>query len=156
MNFQFFSTKIGDIGIVEDADAVVRIVFGKVTLIGNKCDSLLLSEAHRQIVAYLERKLTVFSLPLDPRGTPFMKSVWAALLQIPYGTTTSYSAIAQAIGNSKASRAVGLANNRNPIPIIIPCHRVIGKNGMLIGYAGGLDVKRTLLEIEAGAAVTAP
>lgn len=89
-----------------------------------------------------------FDLPLDARGTEFQKKVWNELLRIPYGETKSYKDIAVAIGNEKACRAIGMANNKNPIPIIIPCHRVIGSNGKLVGYAGGLNVKEKLLNIE--------
>jgi len=91
---------------------------------------------------------TDFDLPLAPRGTPFQLKVWQALTTIPYGETRSYKQIAEQIGNSKACRAVGLANNRNPISIVVPCHRVIGANGKLVGYGGGLDVKKYLLELE--------
>ena len=89
-----------------------------------------------------------FQLPLAPKGTEFQQKVWKALLDIPYGETRSYGEIARAIGNPKASRAVGMANNRNPIAIIIPCHRVIGSTGKLVGYGGGLDKKEFLLNLE--------
>ena len=87
-------------------------------------------------------------MPLAPKGTPFQQKVWAALQEIPYGETRSYKEIAAMVGNEKACRAVGMANNRNPLPIFIPCHRVVGTNGKLVGYAGGLDVKTFLLELE--------
>ena len=87
-------------------------------------------------------------MPLEPNGTEFMKQVWTALCGIPYGKTATYGEIAERVGRPKAARAVGLANNRNPIPIIIPCHRVIGANGSLTGYAGGLDMKKRLLDLE--------
>ena len=90
----------------------------------------------------------MFDLPLDPIGTEFQKKVWQALKEIPFGETRSYGEIAKLIGNEKASRAVGMANNKNPIAIIIPCHRVIGANGKLVGYAGGLDLKEKLLKLE--------
>ncbi len=108
----------------------------------------LLKEASVQLYDYLQGKSQVFSLPLAPKGTPFMKSIWKCLCEIPYGETKSYRQIAMAIGNDKACRAVGQANNKNPIPIFIPCHRVIGTNGSLTGYSGGLQIKRLLLEIE--------
>ncbi len=150
MNYFFYKTVIGEIGIVEDGSAIVRIVFGSASIAGEPSESPLLAEAAGQISLYLEGRLKSFSLPLDPRGTPFMRVVWKALLAIPYGGTASYSDIAAAVGNPKACRAVGMANNRNPIPLIIPCHRVIGKNGSLTGYAGGLEIKKRLLSIEAG------
>jgi methylated-DNA-[protein]-cysteine S-methyltransferase len=108
----------------------------------------ILKEAYSQLYEYLQGKRQVFSVPLAPYGTEFMKSVWKCLCDIPYGETKSYKDIAKAIGNEKACRAVGQANNRNRIPIFIPCHRVIGTNGSLIGYNSGLQVKKLLLEIE--------
>ncbi len=114
----------------------------------NYFESGLLKEAAEQLYQYLDGKLKSFILPLAPEGTGFMKSVWDELLKIPYSRTASYKEIAQAVGNPKASRAVGLANNRNPIPIIVPCHRVVGISGKLVGYRGGLETKRKLLELE--------
>ncbi len=105
-------------------------------------------EAARQLEAYFSGKLQSFNLKLAPEGTDFQKSVWKALCEIPYGETRTYKEIAVSIGKPKAYRAVGLANNRNPIAIIIPCHRVIGSNGKLTGYASGLDVKEFLLRLE--------
>ena len=96
----------------------------------------------------MEGKRKEFTLPLAPVGTEFMIRVWKSLCAIPYGETRSYKEIAESIGNKKASRAVGLANNRNPIPIFIPCHRVIGANGKLVGYGGGLHIKSFLLKLE--------
>ena len=111
-------------------------------------DAAPFAEALRQLRAYFAGDLHTFSLALAPAGTPFQRRVWDALLEIPYGATASYRDIAIAIGKPSAVRAVGLANGRNPIPIIIPCHRVIGSDGSLTGYGGGLDVKRFLLELE--------
>ena len=105
-------------------------------------------ECVRQLDKYFAGKLRKFSLDLAPQGTLFQRVVWDALLQIPYGETRSYQDIAYAIGNPKAVRAVGNSNSRNPIAIIIPCHRVIGANGKLTGYAGGLAYKRALLDLE--------
>ncbi len=102
----------------------------------------------RQLTAYFAGKLTQFDLPADGDGTPFQQSVWQALRDVPYGQTCSYGDIAQAIGKPKASRAVGMANGRNPISIIVPCHRIIGGNGSLVGYGGGLERKSTLLKLE--------
>lgn len=101
-----------------------------------------------QLREYFEGERKVFDLPLKISGTPFQEMVWGELLKIPYGETRSYKDIATSIGNPKASRAVGMANNRNKIAIIIPCHRVIGANGSLTGYAGGLDIKEKLLLLE--------
>ena len=112
------------------------------------------AEYNRQVImeldSYFNRKLRRFSVPLDIRGTPFQKRVWQALLDIPYAETRSYGDIARAIGQPTASRAVGLANGANPISIIVPCHRVIGSNGKLVGYAGGLNRKQALLDLESG------
>ncbi len=108
----------------------------------------LLLEAEQQLTEYFAHKRTCFDLPLDFIGSEFNKKVWNALLTIPYGETRSYGAIAQQIGAPKASRAVGLANSKNPISIIAPCHRVIGANGKLTGFAGGLDAKALLLNLE--------
>ncbi|KRC80229.1 methylated-DNA--[protein]-cysteine S-methyltransferase [Sphingomonas sp. Root241] len=111
-------------------------------------DHPLLIEAERQIRDYFAGERTSFSIPLDFRGTDFQKSVWAALLTIPFGETRSYGEIARQIGRPSASRAVGAANGRNPISIVAPCHRVIGTNGALTGFAGGLEAKELLLRLE--------
>ncbi|WEG12159.1 methylated-DNA--[protein]-cysteine S-methyltransferase [Pullulanibacillus sp. KACC 23026] len=106
------------------------------------------SEIRRQLEAYFQGQLTAFDLPIVLKGSPFQIKVWKALQMIPYGETRTYKDIAAIIGNPKSVRAVGGANNKNPIPIIIPCHRVIGSNGALVGYGGGLDKKEYLLAIE--------
>jgi methylated-DNA-[protein]-cysteine S-methyltransferase len=107
-----------------------------------------LPEVRRQLDEYLAGRRRTFDLPLDPRGTEFQRLCWDALQAIPYGETRSYSAQARTIGRPSAIRAVGRANHDNPIGVIIPCHRVLGADGSLTGYAGGLDMKRTLLELE--------
>jgi methylated-DNA-[protein]-cysteine S-methyltransferase len=101
-----------------------------------------------QLEAYFARELQAFDLALAPEGTEFQQRVWRGLCEIPYGATVSYSDLALRVGNPRACRAVGLANGRNPIPIVIPCHRVIGRNGTLVGYGGGLPIKQTLLALE--------
>ncbi|HEX9607770.1 MAG TPA: methylated-DNA--[protein]-cysteine S-methyltransferase [Gemmatimonadaceae bacterium] len=108
----------------------------------------LLARARQQLEEYFARTRTTFDLPLEALGSAFEHRVWNALRQIPYGTTTSYGAIAKQLGDRAATRAVGLANGRNPIPIIVPCHRVVGSKGELTGFGGGLDTKRWLLEHE--------
>jgi methylated-DNA-[protein]-cysteine S-methyltransferase len=113
-----------------------------------KEDRTLHSETIRQLHAYFAGELENFDLPLAPEGTPFQLGVWRRLCDIPYGETISYGELAGRIGNPKASRAVGLANGSNPIPIVIPCHRVIGSNGKLTGYGGGLPIKEKLLALE--------
>ncbi|GAA0246177.1 methylated-DNA--[protein]-cysteine S-methyltransferase [Actinomadura nitritigenes] len=103
-----------------------------------------------QLAAYFAGELTAFDLPLDLRGTPFQGRVWAALQEIPYGETTTYGELAVELGKPSASRAVGLANGKNPVGVIVPCHRVVGSTGSLTGYGGGLDRKRYLLDFERG------
>lgn len=111
-------------------------------------DAEPLHETIRQLQAYFAGELETFDLPLAPQGTPFQLSVWNRLCEIPYGETISYGELARRLGNPNASRAVGLANGSNPIPIVIPCHRVIGSNGKLTGYGGGLPIKEKLLALE--------
>lgn len=108
----------------------------------------VIKEAFRQLSEYFSGKRKTFNLPLLLKGTDFQKQVWQALLKIPFGETRSYKQIAEAIGNPKAVRAVGMANNKNPLLIVVPCHRVIGVNGKLVGYAVGLDKKEYLLRLE--------
>ncbi len=108
------------------------------------------ASAAAQLAAYFAGELTAFDLPLAPAGTPFQLRVWAALRTIPYGQTVSYGQLARQIGSPAASRAVGLANGRNPIALVVPCHRVVGADGSLTGYGGGLDRKRFLLDLERG------
>ena len=110
--------------------------------------SPLLIEAARQLDLYFAGQLQSFDLPLAAEGTEFMKSVWAALQEIPFGTTVSYGELARRLGRPGAARAVGAANRRNPLPICVPCHRVVGSDGSLTGFSGGLGIKRTLLELE--------
>jgi methylated-DNA-[protein]-cysteine S-methyltransferase len=118
--------------------------------LGERADShLILVRAVQQLQEYFDAQRVVFDLPIDAHGTPFQTAVWAALLQIPYGKTCSYSQIAQAIGKPKAVRAVGAANGKNPVSVVIPCHRVIGADGSLTGYAGGIERKIALLKLEA-------
>ena len=149
-NILFYSTKIGKIGIEENGHAITKVYFPREDIPKDAIinETELLREAAQQLQNYLEGKRRSFTLTLDPKGTEFMLSVWKALQNIPYGETCSYKDIAERIGNPKACRAVGLANNKNPIPIFIPCHRVIGTNGKLVGYAGGLEIKEQLLNLE--------
>lgn len=112
--------------------------------------SVLLEQAVQELEEYFAGERRKFDLPLHMEGTEFQKKVWNVLLQIPYGETKSYGEIAEIIGNRKACRAVGMANNRNPLMILVPCHRVVGADGGLVGYGGGLDIKEKLLALEAG------
>lgn len=140
----------GEYSIVEDEDKIVG-VFSKGTREFKDAierETELIRETYRQLEEYLGARRKVFDLPLNPEGTDFQKLVWKELLNIAYGETRSYKEIAQAIGRDKAFRAVGNANNKNPIGIIIPCHRVIGSDGKMVGYANGLDMKLELLELE--------
>jgi methylated-DNA-[protein]-cysteine S-methyltransferase len=107
------------------------------------------TETIQQLQKYFQGRLKTFELPLSPQGTEFQQKVWKTLRRIPYGTTISYGELAKRIGNPSASRAVGRANGCNPLPIVVPCHRVIGANGSLVGYAGGLPIKEYLLNLEA-------
>ena len=112
-------------------------------------DGVPLRYATEQLAAYFEGEAVAFDVPLNPMGTPFQQDVWHALQQIPYGETTTYGELARSLGKPAASRAVGAANGANHIPVIIPCHRVIGSDGSLTGFAGGLNAKQTLLNLEA-------
>jgi len=152
MNIFFYHTLIGKLGIAESEGHITNIYFENSPVPQQliEKETPLLAQAAQQLAAYFTGELQQFTLPLAPVGTPFMKSVWQQLCNINYGTTATYKEIAIKIGNEKASRAVGLANNRNPIPIMIPCHRVIGTNGTLTGYRGGLAMKKILLDIEQG------
>jgi methylated-DNA-[protein]-cysteine S-methyltransferase len=143
---------VGELRIVAQDGAVTAIEFPphRDAEPGPRVDGdPVLRKAVEQLEAYFARELKEFDLPLAPQGTPFQQRVWAVLQEIGYGETASYGQVAHRIGmTNAASRAVGLANGRNPIPIVIPCHRVIGANGTLTGYAGGLPTKQTLLELE--------
>lgn len=137
---------IGTLGLCARDGRLVRIVFGG-TDETEETDEVLIT-AKIQLDEYFSGERREFDIPLEPEGTQFQKKVWDALIGIPYGVTRSYSEIADGVGSPKAARAVGMANHVNPIPIIIPCHRVVGKSGRLVGYAGGLDMKTALLELE--------
>lgn len=146
MAVEYYKSKVGLLKISADEEAVIAISF--VQEVSEVNGNRWTKECIRQLEEYFQGNRYEFDLPLHPVGTPFQQKVWEALQQIPYGETRSYKEIAIECGNEKACRAVGMANNRNPIAIVIPCHRVIGKNGKLVGYAGGLDIKTFLLELE--------
>lgn len=139
-------TPVGTLWI-EEADGAVSCVTSR-PLSGPEGNAPVLEQAKKELTEYFAGTRKTFSVPLNPRGTDFQRAVWAALREIPYGETRSYGQIAAQVGNPKAGRAVGMANNRNPIAIIVPCHRVIGADGSLTGYAGGLNVKQELLALE--------
>lgn len=145
-----YVSPVGDIYLVEEKGQLLELAYhGLKNEEGmQEKRTEILQETERQLDLYFEGKLKKFDLPLSPEGTDFQKKVWRALLEIPYGTTSSYGEIAKKIGHEKAARAIGGANHANPIAIVIPCHRVIGKNGKMVGYAGGLNVKVRLLKLE--------
>jgi len=142
------NTQIGKLTIVSNKDAIISVSFGVVEGLGTCRKTELISRTARQLDEYFAGKRQTFDVPIQPTGTPFQKLVWNALLTIPYGETRSYKEIAMMIGKPNACRAVGMANNKNPIAIIIPCHRVIGSDGSLVGYGGGLEIKKYLLGLE--------
>lgn len=146
---EFRETAMGKITAACSAEEIVRISFGEDRREGELFSgNWLTARTFEELEEYFRGERRTFDLPLHPEGTEFQKKIWEALQEIPYGETRSYGEIAERVGNPKACRAVGMANNRNPIAIMIPCHRVIGKNGSLTGYAGGVDLKRKLLELE--------
>jgi len=159
MNYDYVDTSIGVVLIAGDAESVRRIAFPKngepVRPDAGWEHSARgpVGEAIRQLRDYFAGRRTGFDLPLAPEGTPFQRAVWRQLQDIPYGVTISYGELARRVGNPKASRAVGTANGANPIPIVIPCHRVIAADGKLGGFGGGLTVKQALLALEAKSSV---
>ena len=144
-DLKLVASDAGLVAILWENDPPARVRLGEMT---EDARHPVLAEAARQVGEYFAGARTAFDLPLDFRGTEFQKSVWAALLTIPFGETRSYGEIARQVGRPSASRAVGAANGRNPISIVAPCHRVIGSNGALTGFAGGLEAKALLLGIE--------
>ncbi len=158
----YYETKLGRLFIAEDGEGIAEVSIvknmmspdventpGRKELLSCEIEETpLIRQAIRELMEYFDGRRKEFNISLNPKGTNFQKKVWDALRAIPYGETRSYQQIAQAVGNKNASRAVGMANHNNPIMCIIPCHRVIGANGSLVGYAGGLDIKATLLSLE--------
>lgn len=159
--FRALSTPVGPLVLTAEEGALTALRFGAASAADIAAASLcgasrsaeadirLLAEAERQLRGYFAGRLRRFDLPLRPSGTPFQQAVWEALRTIPWGEVRTYGAIAAQIGRPRACRAVGMANHCNPIAIIVPCHRVVGNDGSLTGYAGGLDIKRRLLALEA-------
>ena len=150
MYFKTYDTVIGKIIIEESEEKISRIeiVNGTEKFDGKEEETELINKTYKELDEYFRGKRKTFDIPLKIEGTEFQKKIWNELLEIPYGETRSYLDIAKRVGNPKASRAVGMANHNNKIIIIIPCHRVIGSNKKLVGYAGGLDVKEKLLKLE--------
>jgi methylated-DNA-[protein]-cysteine S-methyltransferase len=151
MSYAQIESPVGPLLLAADEQGLRQIEFVKGKTRPDSAwreDRAALRETIHQLRAYFAGELEDFDLPLVPEGTPFQLGVWKRLCEIPYGTTISYGELARRIGNPNASRAVGLANGSNPIPIVIPCHRVIGSNGKLTGYGGGLPIKEKLLALE--------
>ena len=149
MNFQYFDSPIGTLRLVSNGRQLIGIEFEgqhSTDAYAERADAVL-TACSEQLGDYFARRRRGFDLPLEAAGTAFQKSVWDALSEIPYSELRSYADIAQRIGKPRAVRAVGAANGRNPLPIVVPCHRVIGSNGSLTGFAGGLDTKMFLLDI---------
>lgn len=141
------STPIGELTLTASDTALTGVRFPGTGQPAGSTNAVL-ARACEQLEEYFAGTRTTFDLPLDASGSEFERRVWAALLTIPYGTTTSYGALARRLGDQRATRAVGAANGKNPIPIIVPCHRVVGANGELTGFGGGIERKRWLLEHE--------
>ncbi|MCG9789910.1 methylated-DNA--[protein]-cysteine S-methyltransferase [Vibrio barjaei] len=154
MNYYLITpSPLGDVTIQANDDGLLGLWFEEHTTLPDVLGSLapehpILVEASKQLTSYFEGKVQSFDLPLAAEGTDFQKLVWRALCDIPFGESISYQELANRIGKPKAVRAVGAANGKNPISVIVPCHRVIGKSGTLTGYAGGVERKKKLLELE--------
>ncbi len=154
MNYVYLQTPIGPLLLAGNDDALVTIRFADngqpapVEADWVPTATPVLDQAVRQLAEYFVGQRQHFDLPLAPQGTPFQRAVWRHLQEIPYGEKISYGELARRVGNPKASRAVGAANGANPLPIVVPCHRVIGANGSLTGFGGGLPVKKMLLALE--------
>ncbi len=139
---------IGLLTLVEEDGVLCEVRFGQCCEGITACDTPLLAQAKQELSEYFGGQRHAFSVRLKPKGTPFQQRCWEALLQIPYGETRTYGQQAAMIGSPKACRAVAMGNHCNPLPVFTPCHRVVGANGKLTGYAGGLKIKETLLKIE--------
>jgi methylated-DNA-[protein]-cysteine S-methyltransferase len=149
-NIYYYNFPLCPLGIAEEDGVICRVFFKEKGIKGDwkTTKTPLIEKAAQQLGEYFDGKRKKFDLPLALNGTEFQVKVWKALLDIPYGKIKSYGELAAMTGNPKASRAVGMANNRNPLVIIVPCHRIIGSDGSLTGYAGGLELKQKLLELE--------
>ena len=153
MNYDIVESPFGTLMLLSDGQALKRLEFIDADQFQpkdswNKKSDPVLQRARKQLAEWCSGTRQSFDLPLAPDGTDFQKQAWQQLSQIPFGQTRSYSQQAEALGNPRAARAVGAANGKNPIPLIIPCHRVVGRNGSLTGYAYGLAIKKLLLEFE--------
>ncbi|AXC12998.1 Methylated-DNA--protein-cysteine methyltransferase [Acidisarcina polymorpha] len=155
MSYKIVASPIGPLKVVASETGLVAILWEndsprrvRLSELVERPDHALLTRTEKELDEYFAGKRDAFTVPLDMRGTQFQKEVWAALLEIPFGETRTYGQLAIQLGNPKATRAVGAANGRNPLAILVPCHRVIGFSGKLTGFAGGLDAKAHLLRLE--------
>ncbi len=148
MNTLCIDSPLGPILLASNGSFLKRLAFLDAPIESAQATDSILQKAQQQINEWLQGQRQMFDVPCDPDGTPFQKTVWAALLTIPFGTTCSYGDVAKKIGKPTAARAVGAANGQNPIALIIPCHRVIGANGTMTGYAFGIEKKQQLLKLE--------
>lgn len=151
--YKKITTPVGVLKLVANPNALVAILWGnetrvKLPTMSQASDHRILQKTEKQLFEYFAGKRSSFELEMEPVGTEFQKKIWSRLRKIPFGKTISYKELAQAIGSPKAARAAGSATGKNPISIVVPCHRVIGANGNLIGFAGGLKAKTILLELE--------
>ncbi|MEM9256455.1 MAG: methylated-DNA--[protein]-cysteine S-methyltransferase [Pseudomonadota bacterium] len=152
MNYRYLNSPIGKLRLLSNGNQLVRIEFQTqyhLDPADTEANDSALAACYAQLDEYFAGRRETFDVPMAPEGTAFQRQVWEALKTIPYGHTRSYSDVARQIGRDRAVRAVGAANGRNPIPVIVPCHRVIGSDGKLTGFAGGLEAKRSLLRLEA-------
>lgn len=152
MHCTVMNSPVGPLTIAADNEGLCSLWFDRgkrpAPPVDRGARNRILDDAVLQLEAFFDKRLTRFALPLKPKGTPFQLAVWRELEAIPYGQVISYQELARRIGNRSASRAVGAANGLNPLPIVIPCHRVIGSNGKMVGYAGGTPIKEALLSLE--------
>lgn len=149
MYYCIYNSIIGPLCLIEENQKLIECSFGT-TGQGIQKETVLLKQVMKELQEYFNGERTSFSIPINPYGTDFQKKVWESLVTIPYGQTRPYKEISIQVGNEKASRAIGMANHNNPIAIIVPCHRVIGTNGKMVGYAGGIEKKELLLNLEQG------
>ncbi|HSK30664.1 MAG TPA: methylated-DNA--[protein]-cysteine S-methyltransferase [Candidatus Limnocylindria bacterium] len=157
--YKEIASPVGTLKLVASSNALIAVLWEKERPNRVKLDTInldplqpILIETERQLTEYFSGKRSTFDLPLDPQGSEFQRRVWRALREIPFGETRSYLELAKAVGSVKASRAIGAANGKNPLSIVVPCHRVVGADGALTGFAGGLEAKAKLLALEASTA----
>ncbi|MFY1587742.1 methylated-DNA--[protein]-cysteine S-methyltransferase [Micromonospora sp. WMMD734] len=154
MRWTVLDSPIGEFSVATDDTAVCGTHFGRVTSAADRPADGLAGRAVAELRAYFAGELTGFTVPVGaPRGSEFERAVWREMTRIPYGETLTYGEVARRVGDPGAARAVGVACNRNPVPVIVPCHRIVGAGGKLVGFGGGLPRKVTLLELEAGVAL---